>query len=108
MPSETVEAFMRVRRDRPDRRVLVSLSEQRSLTCAALFEECVAIGGIFARAGLEAREVVVSVAGNRAEFMPLVLACFDRDLVLMPADRGTTLAEALALVDRWHASALVV
>jgi long-chain acyl-CoA synthetase len=108
MPSEIVEAFTRIRRDRPDRPLLVSLSEQRSLTPTTLFEEFVAIREICRRAGLGPRELIVSVAGNRAAFMPLVLACFDEDLVLMPADRGTTLAEALALVDRWHASALVL
>lgn len=108
MPSEIVDAFSRIRRDRPDRPVLVSLSEQRSLTPAALFEESVAMREVLARAGVGARELIVSVAGNRAAFVPLALACFDGDIVLMPADRGTTLAEALALVDRWHASALVL
>ncbi len=108
MPSGIVEAFKRVLRDRPDRTVVVSLSEQRSLTCTALFEEQRAIADIVTRSGVGARELIVSVAGNRAAFFPLALACFDRDIVLMPADRGTTLAEALALIDQWHASALVL
>ena len=108
MPSEIVEAFLRVRRERADRPILVSLSEQRSLTAAAMDEEFVATRATLARAGIGARELIVSVAGNRAAFFALVLACFDGDVVLMPADRGTTLAEAMALVDRWHASALVL
>jgi long-chain acyl-CoA synthetase len=111
MPSEFVEAFTRVRadrRDRADEAILVSLSEQRSLTADAMFEEFVAIRAICARAGIGERELIGSVAGNRAAFFALTLACFDRDIVLMPADRGTTLAEAMALVDRWHASALVL
>jgi long-chain acyl-CoA synthetase len=108
MPSEIVQAFRRVQRDRPDRTVLVSLSEQRSLTCTALLEESDAIRAACARAGLSAGHAIVSIAGNRIAFVPLVLACFDLGIVLMPADRSTTMPEALALVDRWHASALVL
>jgi acyl-CoA synthetase (AMP-forming)/AMP-acid ligase II len=108
MPSEIVEAFTRVCTDRTDQRLLVSLSEQRSLTADAMFEEFAAVRAIFAGAGIGARELIVSVAGNRAAFFAVALACFDRNVVLMPADRGTTLAEAMALVDRWQASGLVL
>jgi long-chain acyl-CoA synthetase len=108
MPSEIVDAFLRVQRDRPDRTVLVSLSEQRSLTTTALRDECQAIRAICTHAGVGAGHVLVSVAGNRAAFVSLTLACFDLGIVLMPADRSTTMAEALALIDRWHASALVL
>jgi long-chain acyl-CoA synthetase len=108
MPSEIVEAFIRVQRDRPDRTVLVSLSEQRSLTSTQVLEEYVDIRAICIREGLDAGQAVVSIAGNRAAVIALTLACFDRGLVLMPADRSTTTAEALALVDRWRASALIV
>jgi acyl-CoA synthetase (AMP-forming)/AMP-acid ligase II len=108
MPSEIVEAFARVRRDRPDRTVLVSLSEQRSLTCAQIWTEYEAMRETCVRAGLVARDVIVSIAGNRTAFVSLVLASFDLRLILMPADRSTTMTEALALVDRWQASGLVL
>jgi long-chain acyl-CoA synthetase len=108
MPSEIVEAFQRVQRERPDRTVLVSLSEQRSLTPTQVLEEYVDIRAVCIREGLSAGHLLVSIAGNRVAFMPLVLACFDLQIVLMPADRSTTPAEAHALVDRWRASALVI
>ncbi len=108
MPSEFVEAFARVRRDRPDRTVLVSLSEPRKLSAAQLWAEYEAMRGACVQAGLAARDVIVSIAGNRTAFVSLVLASLDLRLVLLPADRSTTLTEALALVDRWQAAGLVL
>ncbi len=108
MPSEFVEAFARVRRDRPDRTVLVSLSEPRKLSSAQLWAEYEAMRGACVQAGLAARDVIVSIAGNRTAFVSLVLASLDLRLVLVPADKSTTLTEALALVDRWQAAGLVL
>lgn len=108
MASQLVESFARVARDRPDRIVVFGLSEDRCLTSAALWAEYQAVRDACARAGLSSESLVVSVAGNRAGFFSLLLACRDLGTTLMPVDRSTPLPEIVALADRWHASALVL
>jgi acyl-CoA synthetase (AMP-forming)/AMP-acid ligase II len=108
MGSEIVERFARVARDRPDRLLLIGLSEDRSLTCADLWTEYEAVRGACLRAGLANESLLVSVAGNRTGFVSLLLACLDLGTSLMPVDRGTPMFEILELVDRWHASGLVL
>lgn len=106
--SELIARFARVRRDRPDRTILIGLSEQRMLTNAQLWDEFEAARAALARAGLDESSLVISVVGNRVGYLPLLMACLDQRIALMPADRSTTMAETLALADRWHATALVL
>lgn len=108
MPSELIARFEKVRRDRPDRTVLIGLSEQRTLTSTQTWTEYVSMRAALVGAGLDETSLLISIAGNRIAFVPLLMACLDARIALMPADRGTTLAEALALADRWHASGLVL
>jgi long-chain acyl-CoA synthetase len=109
MPSsELIARFARVRRDRPDRTILVGLSESRTLTSAQLWEEFDAMRAALARAGLDESSLLISVVGNRVAYVPLLMACLESRIALMPADRGTTMAETLALADGWHATALVL
>lgn len=108
MHSQLVERFARVSRDTSDRTVLIGLSEERNLTAAELWAEYEAVRGSLVRAGFTDQSLLVSVAGNRTGYFSLLLACLDLGIALMPVDRGTPLAETLALVDRWHASGLVL
>jgi long-chain acyl-CoA synthetase len=109
MPSsELISRFARIRRDRADRLALIGLSEARALTNAQLWDEFDAMRTALARARLDETSLVLSVVGNRLAYVPLLMACLDSRIALMPADRGTTLSEVLALADRWHATALVL
>jgi long-chain acyl-CoA synthetase len=108
MASQVVDRFARVARDQPSRTVLIGLSEDRSLTCAQLWTEFETVRAALTRAGLTNASLLISMAGNRTGYLSLVLACLDLGIALMPVDRSTPLAETLALVDRWHASALVL
>ena len=108
MASQLVEHFARVSRDTPDRTVLFGLSEERSLTSAQLWAEYEAVRAALVRAGFTDQSLLVSVAGNRTGYFSLLLACLDLGIALMPVDRGTPLAETIALIDRWRASGLVL
>jgi long-chain acyl-CoA synthetase len=106
--SALVNRFARVHRDRPGHTVLIGLSEQRAQTAADVWTDYAAMRDALVRAGLDETSLLISVVGNRLAFFPLLLACLDGGVALMPADRSTTLAEALALADRWHATGLVL
>lgn len=52
--------------------------------------------------------MLLSLAGNRAGFAAIFLACVDRQITIMPVDRGTAIPEVVTLATAYGASALVV
>jgi long-chain acyl-CoA synthetase len=106
--SELEARFHRIVRDTPDRIVLHARSEGRVITASALWQEAREAGDTLVRAGLDRGALLISVAGNRSGFYPLLLACVARGVVMMPVDRGTTMPEVLELAERFGASAIVV
>jgi long-chain acyl-CoA synthetase len=106
--SELVERFHRIARDTPDRLLLHARSEARALSAAAIRDEAGQAADALAAEGLGADCLLVSVAGNRSGFYPLLLACLTRGVALMPVDRGTTLPEVLELASRFGAIGLVL
>lgn len=108
MTSQILEAFDRVRRERAGRVAIYGLSEDRALTFAGVGTEADAVAASLARARVPTGEVIVSVIGNRTAFVSTLLACVRHGVTLVPLDGDSTMAEALALVDRFHAAALIV
>lgn len=106
--SEILDAFDRVRRERADRVAIYGLTEDRTLTFENVWQEAGAVARAFARARLPAGRLVVSVIGNRAAFISTWLACLQHGTVLVPLDGDGAVPEALALVDRFQAAALIV
>jgi long-chain acyl-CoA synthetase len=106
--NELVERFHRIARDTPDRLLLHARSEGRALSAAAMRDEADAVACVLADEGLDADALLVSMAGNRSGFYPLLLACLTRGVALMPVDRGTTLPEVLELASRFGAIGLVL
>ncbi len=104
--SELLERFARVVRDTPDRVILAAPGEGRLLTCSDTRDGSRAASSALARAGLGRGDLIVSAVGNRAGFFPLFAACLEREVALMPLDRGTPAAEIRALAQRFGARAL--
>lgn len=108
MPSRIVDRFARVRAAQPDKTLVIGATEGRSLTCDGLWQESALIAETLSRAGLGPGSLVVSAAGNRVAALPLLLACWQRDVAVLPADRSTPRLEMRALVHQWSPSAIVV
>jgi acyl-CoA synthetase (AMP-forming)/AMP-acid ligase II len=108
MPSALVESFARVCRDRGSAPLLHAPSEGRTLTAHDITREAGDIRQAFRQAGLARGHLVISAIGNHATFVALTLACLADGLPLLPADRGTPVAEAEALASRWQGAALVL
>jgi long-chain acyl-CoA synthetase len=106
--SELVERFNRIQRDNPARIALHARSEGRAITASELWHEAAIAGAALEASALDRDHLIISVAGNRSGFFPLLLACLARGIVVMPVDRGTTMSEVLELVERFGSSALVV
>jgi long-chain acyl-CoA synthetase len=77
------------------------------MTFAAVWRDAEAVADLFARR-LAPGRVIVSAIGNRTAFISTFLACLRHRSILVPLDGDSTLAEALALVDRFRAPALIV
>jgi long-chain acyl-CoA synthetase len=106
--SAIVDTFARLARDGPDGPVIHALTEERTVTASGVFDAYLTLKHELAEAGLGPGAVIISAAGNRAAFIPLVLASFDLRSVLMPIDRTMPTAEVEALADTYGAAALAV
>jgi long-chain acyl-CoA synthetase len=103
-----LDAFDRVRRDRPRHLAIHGLSENRTLTIEALAEEAGRVAEAFGRARIPDSRPLVTLIGNRTAFVSTLLACVRRRMVMVPLDGDSTLPEAVALAERFQAPALVV
>lgn len=101
-------AFERLRRDRAHRAAVAALSEGRSFTFGQIGVAADELARALARLPLEAGRPVALLVGNHSSFLPLLLACLDRRLVVLPLDGDSPLSEALRVARRYEAQALIV
>src|SRR5688572_16528236 len=95
--SDIVEHFSRIVRDDPNRPLIVVPSREESLTADQIWRRCHEIVRAFNAFGLSAGDLLLCAIGNRAEFVPVLLACCVLDLTLMAADSGATPVEVKAI-----------
>src|SRR3954454_19012323 len=105
--SEIVEGFSRILRDDPHRPLIHLPSVDTTLTAQDLWARAVSIRDRISRAKLHPDRPILSLAGNRAESVALLLASRMLKAPLMPVDASTPAAEVLDLSNRFAASALV-
>ena len=105
--SEIVERFSRILRDDPHRPLLHLPSVGATLTARDLWMRAASIRDRIAGAKLHRDRPLLSLAGNRAESVALLLACRMAGKPLMPVDASTPAAEVLDFSTRFSASALV-
>jgi long-chain acyl-CoA synthetase len=105
--SEIVERFSRILRDDPHRPLLHLPSVGATLTAQDLWMRAASIRDRIAGAKLHRDRPLLSLAGNRAESVALLLACRMAGNPLMPVDASTPAAEVLDFATRFSASALV-
>jgi long-chain acyl-CoA synthetase len=103
-----VDRFATICRKHPAR-VLVHLpaSDDR-LTASDLWTLHRQFLATLADAGVQQDQVVLSLAGNRADSLPLLLATRALGAALMPVDHGTPWLELLEIAARFRASAIVL
>ena len=93
--SEIVERFSRILRDDPHRPLLRLPSVGATLTARDLWMRAASIRDRIAGAKLHRDRPLLSLAGNRAESVALLLACRMAGNPLMPVDASTPAAEVL-------------
>ncbi|HEX5473786.1 MAG TPA: fatty acid--CoA ligase family protein [Vicinamibacterales bacterium] len=105
--SELIDRFVQMGAGAGDRPLLHHPASSRRFTAADLAAQAAAAGRALADLRLPGGALVVTLAANRPAAIPLLLACRQRGLAVLAADRGTTLPEAAALVCDYGAAALV-
>ncbi len=104
--SEMAEAFERTCRDRRADTALVWLPEARAIRFGELWLQYERIRAELERQRVGRSDCVVSLVGNHPVFFPLVVACMEAGAVLLPLGEATD-TEAVAIIDRCHAAAVV-
>ena len=104
--SVIAEAFRRVCRDRRDAVAVSTLPDGQVKTFDHLLDDFSALRSALQQAGVDRGATVVSLVGNRPVFFPLFAACMDLGAALVAVGDATD-AEAIALVQHAHASAVV-
>lgn len=107
MHSEIVEAFHRVVRDTPDRRLIYLPATDSALTAADVWSAGQHICRLLDAAGVDPRRPIVSVLGNRPAYLASFLACRMRDQALCPLDSSTPPGEIIAIATQLGASAVL-
>jgi long-chain acyl-CoA synthetase len=100
------EAFRRVCRDRRDAVAVCTLPDGHVKTFDDLFADFSVLRDALHQTGVDRGATVVSLVGNRPVFFPLFAACMDLGAALVAVGDATD-AEAIALVQDAHASAVV-
>lgn len=105
MSSALAESFNRVCSLRADAVAVSNLTGGGFLTFAELGEEYAALRRAFAELGVPRGSCVVSLVGNHPVFFPLIVACMDAGVTLLPLGEATD-AEAMRAVR--HAGAVAI
>ena len=105
--SELYERFERLRRDQPDRPLILRAATGEVVTAKALASLTLVVRDVLARAGTAPGQPVVSIAGNTATGIALFLACRNLGVPLLPIDRSASAAEIDAIATRFGARLVV-
>lgn len=104
--SEVGAAFDRICRDRGAETAVGLLADGRTLTFGDLHTRYRACLDAFHRAGIGPGDCIASALGNHPLFFPLLAACLEARVALLPIGEATD-AEVAAIVDTGGARALV-
>ena len=107
MRSEVFEGFERLRRDAPDRRVILHAGTGQIVTADALAARARTLQEILEQAGTARGQPVLSVAGNTATAVALLLACRHIGIPLLPVDKGASAVETASIAARFGARLIV-
>jgi long-chain acyl-CoA synthetase len=106
MHSEIVEAFDKLRRDDPSRRLIYLPTSSAVVTAADLSLRASAVQATLT-AAVDPGQLVLSALGNVPLAFALLLACRASGCVLLPLDAGTIATEIRTLADQFGAAAIV-
>lgn len=107
MASEISERFERVRRDAPDRPLILRAATGQIITADALASLAGSLEEVLLRAGTASGQPVLSVAGNTPTAVALLLACRRLGIPLLPVDRGASTVEIASIAARFGARIVV-
>lgn len=103
-----VSRFADVHRESPARPLIQAPGAGITLTASDVWDLHRRYADCLASLGLDRDQLIVSVAGNRTDSVPLLLACRALGIAVMPVDADTTLVEILDISTRFGAAALVL
>jgi len=107
--SEILARFADICRDDPNRTLIHVPARDASLTASDLWAAHLRYAERLTRIiRLGAGQLIVSAAGNHPASVAFFLACRAIGAAIMPVDPGTTVAEVVALAERFEAAALLL
>ena len=107
MVSEVTERFDRVRRDAPNRPLIVRAATGQVITADALASLASSLEGMLRQAGTAPGQPLLSVAGNTPIAAGLLLACRRIGIPLLPVDKGASPIEIASIAARFGARLVV-
>jgi acyl-CoA synthetase (AMP-forming)/AMP-acid ligase II len=107
MSSEIADAFLRLRRDRPNDPLIHLPADRATMSIAAVAELARVMVRSFDAAGVAPRAVVAAAIGNRPGAVAAFLACRLSDRTYLPLDAGTPAAEIGDVGHRFGAAAVI-
>ncbi|MEP6783413.1 MAG: long-chain fatty acid--CoA ligase [Acidobacteriota bacterium] len=107
MASEIVEAFDKLRRDRPDRPLIYVPGRASVVTAQDLADAVSRIIAALEHLAIDPDSVIISAVGNTPLLCALLLACRSRGQPLLAFDHTGTSAEIDRQVDAFSAAAIV-
>lgn len=108
MTSEIVDAFQRLRRDRPGRPLIHLPAEGTSITIEQVEDAALAVARALDSSGIAPRGIVAGAVGNRPGAVALFLACRASGRTYLPLDIGTTAAEIGVIGRQFGVAAIVM
>jgi long-chain acyl-CoA synthetase len=108
MPSEIVEAFDKLRRDQPERKLVYLPARGEALSTVDIWESVTRIRHTFRTARVGHGALVLSAVGSHPAALAVLLACRAESLPLLPVDGGTTTQEITAAAAEFGARVAIV
>src|SRR5687768_18398150 len=96
MPSEIVEAFDKLRRDQPERKLVYLPARGEALSTVDIWESATRIRHTLRTARVGHGALVLSAVGSHPAAVAILLACRAESSPLLPVDGGTTTQELTA------------
>ena len=108
MPSEIVEAFDKLRRDQPERKLVYLPARGEALSTVDIWECATRIRHTFRTTRVGHGALVLSTVGSHPAALAILLACRAESLPLLPVDGGTTTQEITAAAAEFGARVAIV
>src|SRR5687768_15499608 len=108
MPSEIVEAFDKLRRDQPERKLVYLPARGEALSTVDIWECATRIRHTLRTTGVGHGALVLSTVGRHPAALAILLACRAESLPLLPVDGGTTTQEITAAAAEFGARVAII